>query len=84
MASSRFCYIFFAFRIQISTQTLATLYESFMVSSAPRIKHRDGFSMYITFIPFGILSKSLFTYGLNIRRYIARDIEGFIKNITNQ
>jgi len=55
-----------------------------MASSVPQSKHRDSFSIYITFIPFSFLSKSLFTYDLNIQHYIARDIESFIKDITNQ
>jgi len=82
-ASSTFRSIFFEFQIQTSTQTLATWYESFMAPSVPRSKHRDSFSIYITSIPFGILSKSLFTYGLNIRHYIARDTDIFIEDITN-
>jgi len=82
-ASSLFRSKFFEFQIQISTQTLATWHEFFIAPSVPRSKHGDSFSIYITFNPFGILSKLLFTHDLNIRHYIARNADSFIKDITN-
>jgi hypothetical protein len=79
MGSSRFCFIYI---FLISTSNLGS--KTGYLIWVPQSKERDSFSNYVAFVPFGILFKSLFTNDPNIRHYLARDIDSFIKGITNQ